>query len=303
MTNTESPTLRPLPLDPAATRRPADLGRAERDAEIVRRRSMGESLESIGSDFGLTRERVRQIAKAGGCPGRSGMKRLRAERRQQESQVLRQRCLAHLDRQPGSTADGLARDLGVPRARILAALGRDGRRLLGLEPRPGIRVSDAGLLGELQLAAELIRGPLTGAAYDRIERALGLHSRVLMLQRFGTWRDACALAGVTPGEPWRRTYTRRWTREDMVTWVALYLADPSSRGTYAGYDQFARDNEGAPGAQTVRNAIGSWATIKAEALRMLAGAPEPLAGASTMATRVGLGRTPGVGGPGHVRVA
>ena len=61
----------------------------------------------------------------------------------------------------------------------------------------------------------------------------------------------------------------------MITWVALYLADPSSRGTYADYDRFARETDGAPGAQTVRNEVGPWATIKAEALRMLAGAPAP----------------------------
>lgn len=43
-------------------------GRAERDARMVERHLNGETLTAIGEDYGLTRERVRQIVRQAGVP-------------------------------------------------------------------------------------------------------------------------------------------------------------------------------------------------------------------------------------------
>lgn len=243
------------------------IARQARDREILRLREQGYSLGKIAETFGLTCERVRQICVEMGAPSRAEVEQIRAAQAEAARQALRTRALELVVACPGITLAGLAEALGADPTLVREALGSDARRLLGCAERPVSRVSDEELLDELRLAAELVGHQLTGADYDRIERILGLHSRVLMLHRFGTWVRACELAGVTPGHTPRDNYRRRWTRTDMLDWVARYLLDPGSRGTFDGYDAFARSTPGAPSAQTVRNEVGRWSVIKAETLR------------------------------------
>lgn len=53
----------------------------------------------------------------------------------------------------------------------------------------------------------------------------------------------------------------------MLHWVACYLSEPGGRGTFAGYEEYARRTPDAPSGGTVRNEVGQWNVIKAEALR------------------------------------
>ncbi len=243
--------------------------RAERDAAIVALRAEGHTLAAIAEEFGMTRERVRQIVVKNGGADRAEVRRVRAAQDEQSHLALRNRCLAHLDSHAGLTLDALAVAMGATPGDVRAALGSDARRLLAPKPRhqPG-RLSDEELLGELRLASGLIRGPLTGGAYDRIARGLGLHSRMHLIHRFGTWIAACERAGVTPGQPRRGAYRRAWTSEQMLAWVARYLRQPDSRGTFSDYSAFARRTPGAPSGETVRVTIGPWSAIKAQALRL-----------------------------------
>lgn len=81
-----------FPADPdfiqaVAEPRPQTSGRND---EITRRFQAGESLEQIGADFGITRERVRQIVKRRGLTGKDGGRHVRAQRAQQERLVVKQ---------------------------------------------------------------------------------------------------------------------------------------------------------------------------------------------------------------------
>lgn len=244
--------------------------RRHRDAAIAARRTQGLSLAAIAEEFGMTRERVRQIVREQGGPGRADVRRIRQAKEATAREALRDRCLEHLSWHPGLTLTELAQALEVEPGDVRDALGSERRRLLAPKPRHVRRATDEDLLGELRLAGGLIRGPLTGAAYDRIARGLGLPSRAHQIQRFGSWARACELAGVTPGKPSRAAYTRRWTAEEMLGWVARYLRQPSCRGTYAGYSDYARRTPDAPSAETVRITIGPWGQVKAAALRLAA---------------------------------
>ncbi|MGB8021898.1 MAG: hypothetical protein WCF04_11770 [Candidatus Nanopelagicales bacterium] len=169
----------------AADHRVGAATRDARDAAIVADRARGLSLGTIAEECGLTRERVRQIIAERGGPDRAEVRRIRAARVQRELAALRDRCLEHIETRPGLTLEAVAEAVGASAESVRRALGADARRLLAGAPRRHERVSDAALLGELRLAADLVRGPLAGPEYERIRRELGLHSRVLLVQRFG----------------------------------------------------------------------------------------------------------------------
>ncbi|NHA00124.1 hypothetical protein G5V59_08030 [Nocardioides sp. W3-2-3] len=74
--------------------------------------------------------------------------------------------------------------------------------------------------------------PLTAASYDAWQRAHDAASPALLIRRFGSWKQACAQAGLASNKT--RSTTRRWSDEDVVAIVADYLAAPGSTGSLRG---------------------------------------------------------------------
>ncbi len=244
-----------------ATRTPVVVDpRAE---EMSSRRLAGEALASIGTDFGLTRERVRQIIRDHGQVSTADAQAARQARLDQQRDDLRQRAATMVRQRPGLTMAQLADLLGVSKGQLSGVVDRETRALLVREKQGRRRWSDEQILHCLRRAADLYPGkPLTGHRYGKVRKQVGGPTHVRVLQRFGTWLAACEAAGVRPGTAPRRRYARAWTETEMLGWVADYLAQPGTRGTYAGYDEWARRTDGAPSSQTVRNRFGTWAVVK-----------------------------------------
>lgn len=133
------------------------------------------------------------------------------------------------------------------------------------------RYSEHDILSALRDAAEVLGEPLSADRYDGHQAVHGGPTSVRIIQRHGTWNAACAAAGlkVNPG---RTGYRRRWTADDVAAQVAAYLRERGS-GSYTGYASWAKETEGAPSAQTVRNTFGGWAAAKVAALRATGRAP------------------------------
>jgi len=114
----------------------------------------------------------------------------------------------------------------------------------------------------LRAAAAQVSGPMSVAKYD----TAGYEpSSSRIIQRFGSWSAACAAAGL-PSRGTSRRYEPRWTVEAVTDAVARYLASAGASGSYAGYASWAKEADGAPSAQTVRNVLGGWAQAKATAV-------------------------------------
>ena len=242
----------------------------ERAERMSRMRAQGASLQEIADVFSLTRERVRQIIRDAGGPSREEASAARRARAEDEQRALREAALRVARDHPGSTVEGVAERLGVTTGDVRAALGDDARRVLVSTHRPPIQFSDDEILGHLVRAAALAGSPLTVRMYDDVRVEFGGASSPLVLQRFGSWRQACTRAGVTPGQPLRSSYQRRWTRSEMVAHVAAYLTSDGSRGSFADYEAWARSTKDAPSGQTIRTQLGSWSQAKTEALALIA---------------------------------
>ncbi|MEQ6903654.1 hypothetical protein [Nocardioides sp. YIM 152588] len=124
-------------------------------------------------------------------------------------------------------------------------------------------MEDRDLLDALRAAATP-DGPLSTAAYERHREAAGGPSVAWIIRRFGTWRSACAAAGLPTNAASARRAT--WSEDDLVAHVAAYLADlaPRASGSFAGYAAWAKEHPGAPSGATVRARL-PWAEAKRRA--------------------------------------
>lgn len=122
--------------------------------------------------------------------------------------------------------------------------------------------SDDRLAADLAAAAAELGEPLTAASYDAWQRERDAASPALLIRRFGSWKQACARAGVATNKT--RSTTRRWSDEDVVAIVADYLAEPGSTGSFADYTAWARGRADTPSGATLRQRFG-WAEVKERA--------------------------------------
>ncbi|MDN5745732.1 MAG: hypothetical protein L0H31_11485 [Nocardioidaceae bacterium] len=123
--------------------------------------------------------------------------------------------------------------------------------------------SDRLLAAGLVAAAAELGEPLTAVAYDNWQRSHeDAASPTLLIRRFGSWREACAHAGVAANAT--RSTSRRWSEEEMVKSVADYLATAGGVGSYAGYAAWARDTQNAPSGSLIRQRF-TWADVKKRA--------------------------------------
>lgn len=119
------------------------------------------------------------------------------------------------------------------------------------------------VLAELRRVAALPGGDPLGGPFFDANRAEGVPGAGRLIQRFGTWREACEAAGVAAVEASRAHYGTKWTDDLLLGWVRDYLADPDATGSYSQFQAWLRERkgDGAPSGQTVRNRLGTWNDI------------------------------------------
>lgn len=258
-------------VEPAAQRIPVS-SLMSRDESIVDRAEKGESLSVIAREIGVSRERVRQIVAKASPMSEDALSEARTAFRAAQRQARTNVSLAQVQRfanaNPEATISMLAEMSGEPKALVVSALDwTEQQRRADVQAYPTTPQED--VLAEIRRVAALDGGqPLTGSFYDT-HREGGL-SRARLLQRFGTWAEACTEAEVMPGaRNSGRVYTRQWSESDMLDWVLAYLRE-SQAPTYARFEQWLRSQSEAPSAQTIRNTLGSWVEMKRSAITLAA---------------------------------
>ncbi len=204
----------------------------KRRDEMREMRRAGKTLAEIGDHFSVTRERVRQIV------GSAGKEEGRASRSASRRREIEER----------NQADRLANEARLVHERELR---REEKR------KQSIAV--------LQRAATYTY-PLTGSAYDALIEIGEIPgpSRQAVIVQFGSWIDACETAGVESGKAHHDNYSRRWSRIEMLQYVAVCWKEIGKRPTAAGYAKWAQSHEGAPSGGTLRNVFGGWRSLLSE---------------------------------------
>jgi hypothetical protein len=229
----------------------------ERNRYVVQMREAGHTLQSIGDSLNLTREMIRIIVKANSGPTASTVRVNREVKKQQEAREA--------FRDLGTTdVDKLAAHLDEKPARVRQLLGKQAKKLPKGRMNFEKIFSDEDLLLILRLASEQVTGALTTNKYKQLKIQPTI---AVFLARFGSWNQACEKAGVTHGPTLRKNYTRAHSEEDMLAFIASYLADPRTNGSAIGYEQWQRKVEGAPSLSLIRQRIGRWNDIKARLVK------------------------------------
>lgn len=240
---------------------------ADRDERMIQMYESGSTLTAIGDYFGLTRERVRQILSAKGVRRRTAAEHSSSVReRVMEQHAARIDALFDELRSVSRVASEL-KDSGIPVRWIEQHLAPRKKESLRTHHVPQLWTNEAIL--EVLREASRGTGTVTIPSYQkwRNDALVGgrkppTHS--VIAWRFGTWRNALASAGLV-GQPPRRSYKRRWTREDAISAVSEYvsgLKDSDKRPTFSGYDIWSRTNPNVPSGAYIRLLTGlSWSQV------------------------------------------
>jgi predicted transcriptional regulator len=224
----------------------------ERNRYIVEKRKAGHTLQAIADSVGLTREMVRLVVRANGGPTKEEVK-------QAVQRKIQEEVLAAFHEKKVVDAREFADELGVNQSTIKKALGSKAKKLIKGPKHHKKYFSDEDLFEILRGAAARVDGPLTTNKYQKLKIAPTV---AVFIARFGSWIEACKLAGVESGKAVRDNYTRAHSEEDMLGFVASYLADPRTNGSAEGYEKWQRNVEGAPSLSLIRQRLGKWNEIK-----------------------------------------
>lgn len=236
--------------------------------------ALGATLEEIGHEFGLTRERVRQVMRRSGhdpASLKAASARARRERTIAAHEVEIRARLAG-----GQSPQEVAGSLGVPLGlvRSIDSLTSDyaeKRRLTRSRPG-GVKYTDSEVLDCLRVANLDLGGVLTSSEYGNVsaDRTLsdgrpwpGNQTATL---RFGTWRAALEAAGLQSNPSSPILGRQRFSDGHCIDAVIEVRRHIGSWPTTREYEAHAEPLDGLlPSAATVRHRFGGWQRALQEA--------------------------------------
>lgn len=241
--------------------------------EMIERRWRGLTLDEIGAEFGVTRERVRQLLKKHRGPSADEIRDLRAAEARSAQRARAEAASGTirgtLDGRGPMTVAEMADATGLDASEVSKNWPEDlaHLRLWGAGQGES-RWTDGDICEALREAA-VYEFPLTTTAYSELLQVGQINGPSVprIGQRFGSWTAACAAAGVVAGDPWNREYESKWSDEDLLQIARAYLIDPNAASSAHRFDEWKRENApDGPSAQTLRNRFGSWTEVKRRAL-------------------------------------
>jgi transposase len=241
----------------------------DRNDRIVEMYKSGQTLDSIGGYFSLTRERVRQILSSRGIDRRN----IGDHYRRAQERTLKQY---------GPLIDATFDEMrSIPKviAKLSDASPNIPARWISkhLEPRRHESVrsyvipklwSDGDLL-EVLRSASSGTGSITIPGYHKWRDITMFDGRKpptvsVFCWRFGSWQNAVSTAGLASRAAFR-TYKRRWTADDAISAVGRYVSncvENASRPTFGGYDIWARTHRDCPSSAYIRLLTGMpWSQV------------------------------------------
>ncbi len=263
-----------------------------RNLDSLSSRLAGMTLEQIGKEQGVTRERIRQILErllsrveehkdyAGFNIKDMYESRLMASRG--APQILDQKKRAELEKSaiqiiennPGIRLSHLSSTLGADEKLLSLVLQRHTKKFIYLEERDNANAStfsDDDLLEALRLA-EAFESPTNRNLYDDLvrKRIIKAPGSQTIMKRFGTWNRACDLANVSHNESARENYERLWTEEEVLDYLIDFLKNRNYGAGIESYDHWRVETfTNAPSGVHIRNTFITWINAKNMALKKM----------------------------------
>ncbi len=252
-----------------------------RDVQIIEYRKDGLTLDQIGKLMGVSRERIRQIIKSLGIE--LDLEQIKKERDDsvvsrfsKENRRIHDSIRANWDECKLKSIKTLATEFEISEARLAKCLSRI--QYVYLKANQEYTISKAWT--DSQCIASLVNAatfafPLTVLRYRQLleERTIEGPTVAIYVQRFGSWVNACTLAGVEYGEA-QREYDRTWSDSELLKFVRRFMYErEDGRWSIEKYEDWRKLPEvDGPSIGLLRLYLGSWSEIRVLALEL--NAPE-----------------------------
>ena len=250
---------------------------SSRNLKIIELRKKGITLDEIGREVNITRERVRQILKKYAAD--LDFEEIRNDQRVEQDEKFRGendeifRLIAlNWEKYQYLKFQDLSQIFSVPEWRIRRCISRIQYVYLHANEERKIAQfwTDEQCLKSLQNAATYAF-PLTVTKYRKLLNSGEIEGPTppLYWQRFGSWVQACELAGVEYGEAVRE-YNRTWNDTELITFARRFMhSREDGKWSLEKYEEWRRlPNIEGPSMALLRLRLGSWSEIRVLALEL-----------------------------------
>jgi len=250
-----------------------------REVQIIQYRKEGLTLDEIGKLMGVSRERIRQILKSLGID--LDLEQIKAERENavisrhfEENRKIHDSIRQNWAESKLKNIKSLASEYGISEARLAKCLSRI--QYVYLKANQEYTISK--VWTDSQCIASLVNAatfsyPLTVLRYRQLleEGTIEGPTIAIFIQRFGSWINACSLAGVEYGEA-QREYDRTWSDNELLKFVRRFMHErEDGRWSIEMYENWRRLPEvDGPSVGLLRLYLGSWSEIRVLALELIA---------------------------------
>jgi hypothetical protein len=242
-----------------------------RDLDMLFLRSEGETLDKIGSKYNLTRERVRQILLKL-APGLDLVVRyLLDDETDKSAKEIESRLVEIFEDFGAIYKKELAHELGMPEEDAIRKVPKRLQKYIidrNPEPVTFTAWTKEQVIQEIQKASTYYF-PLRTSDYEYLLQIGEIRgpSVPYIYNKFGTWREVCAEAGVEAAQAMRSEYVKLWSEEELLGYVRRFFLEPDLSSSIGSYDSWREQQpDHVPSGVLIRNVFGNWTTVKRKAL-------------------------------------
>jgi DNA-binding transcriptional ArsR family regulator len=186
-----------------------------------------------------------------------------------EPSPAREAVLEYVRKNPGLSVDDLSLRLDLSKSSVSRYLRgtQEHRLVVSRKVSPVVKFTDAQMADALREAYRQLDDRSKGLSRKRYKELMAgkdVPAAATYIRRYGTWSEACRLAGVTAAKARRDNYVQDWSNQDIVDAVAEFV-NTTDQLSYHAYADWAREHDRPSGPLLVQR-LGGWAKAKTLAM-------------------------------------
>jgi DNA-binding transcriptional ArsR family regulator len=218
--------------------------------ELLAAHERGESVSAMAEEHGLRREAIASELSKHGIG---------------EPSPAREAVLEYVRKNPGLSVDDLSLRLDLSKSSVSRYLrGTPEHRLVvSRKVSPTQKFTDAQMADALRDAFRQLDDRSKGLSRKRYKELMAgqdVPAAATFIRRYGTWSEACRLAGVTAAKARRENYQQDWSNDDIVAAIIEFI-DETGLTAYHAYAEWARKHDKPSGPLLVQR-LGGWADAR-----------------------------------------
>lgn len=243
---------------------------AERDALIIKMRIQGMTLDAIGQNLEITRERVRQIVKNTLPNSQAIIEHLWIDKKNNNNRNTVDFLTGLFEEFGALYVSELAENLKVDHETALKIVPKEFHKLIiDKTPLPTYRSQwTKDQVVEIIQKAATYYFPLKTSDYEYLLKIGELQgpSVPFIYNKIGLWNELCIEAGVEPAPSMKKEYVSLWNEDEVVSFLQRFIQEEESTSIDNYRDWRGKQVDHVPSGELIRNEFGSWSIARRVAL-------------------------------------